>query len=125
MTSSTPPSLPRQLFDAIARGDLDAVRAIYAEDVEVWNNVARQKMNREASVKLLKLFVSRVKDVRYEILDLREFPGGCVDRHILRCSTMKGEPVEAEVAIVWEFRDGKITRIYEYLDQASVAKVFA
>lgn len=118
-------TLPRRLFDAIERADLDAVRRLYAEDVEVWNNVQKTPMKREENLKLLELFTGRMKDLRYEVLDIHEFPGGCVDRHILRGTTRSGAPIEAHVSIVFHTDGrGRIVRLFEYLDAASVAKVF-
>lgn len=118
-------SLPRRLFDAIERADLQAVHDLYAEDVQVWNNVALQPMARAQSLKLLKLFIARTKGIRYEVLEVLPFPGGCVDRHVLRGSTLGGETFETHVCIVLHIRDGRIWRLYEYLDQASVGKVFS
>lgn len=125
MPTETSPSLARRLLAALERGDLDDVRELYAEDVRVWNNVSRQPLDRNAALRLQKLFLSRVRDLRFEILDLRDFPGGAVDRHILRCTAPGGEAVEVPIAIVWEYRDGRITRLYEYLDPAALAPVFA
>lgn len=124
MTETFEETMPRRLFDAIEARDTDAIRALYAEDIEVWNNVQRQAMSREQNLKLLQLFTSRMKEIRYEVLDVREFPGGCVDRHVLRGTTVEGKAVEAPVCLILEYTEDRITKIYEYLDQAAVASVF-
>jgi ketosteroid isomerase-like protein len=117
-------AIARRLFDAIEQGDLEAIHDLYAKDIQVWNNVQRTPMTREQNLKLLKLFTQRMKEIRYEIVDLRTFPGGCVDRHVLRGITIAGKPIEAHVCLILEFAEGRISRIHEYLDQAAVAAVF-
>jgi len=117
-------SMPRRLFDSIESKDIDAIRALYAEGIQVWNNVQRQPMTREQNLKLLQLFTSRMKEIHYEILYVRVFPGGCVDRHVLRGTTVDGKAIEAHVCLILEIAEGRITKIYEYLDPASVAAVF-
>lgn len=124
MTETFKETMPRRLFDAIESKDIEAIRAFYAEDIQVWNNVQCQPMSHAQSLKLLELFTSRMKEIRYEVLDVREFPGGCVDRHVLRGTTLKGKTIEAHVCLILEYVDGKISKIYEYLDQANVAGVF-
>ena len=59
----------------------------------------------------------------YEVLERSEYDGGVVQRHVVR-GTVDGEPLAADVCIVFHFDGGSITRIYEYLDPASVASVF-
>jgi ketosteroid isomerase-like protein len=46
-----------------------------------------------------------------------------VQRHVVH-GTAKGETIAADVCIVFHVADDKITKIYEYLDQAAVAVVF-
>ena len=112
-----------RFFAAIVAGDLDAVEGCYADDVEVWHNVTGRSLDKQASIDLLRFWHGAVADMSYEILERHTHDGGAHQRHIVR-GRAKGEDVEANVAITFHVADGRITRIYEYLDPAAVAAVF-
>lgn len=112
------------LFNAITAGDVDTVRGLYAEDVQVWHNVTGKAQTRDENLKLLKLFTGKMAELRYEEIDRRFYPGGFVQRHVLRGKTKSGQAIEVPVCIMIDVAGGKITRIYEYLDQSTMAGVF-
>jgi ketosteroid isomerase-like protein len=114
-----------RLFAAIERGDLDAVRDLYAPGVEIWHNVTNRAQTRDENLKLLKYFTAKVSNRRYEIHARDFFPGGFVQRHTLHGTLASGAAVTAPVCIVIYVANGKIERLFEYLDQAAVAGVFA
>ena len=68
-------------FAAIQRGDIDAVAAFYADDVEVWHNVTRSALDKQKSLDLLRYWIRNVTDMRYHVLERRIFDGGAVQRH--------------------------------------------
>ena len=113
------------LFASIERGDLDAVRALYADDVAIWHNVTSKTQTRDENLRLLKFFTGRVAERRYEVLGRDFFPGGFVQRHILHGKLASGELVASPVCIVIYVSRGKIQRLFEYLDPATVQSVFA
>ena len=113
-----------EFFDGIQRGDLEVVDRIYADDVEVWHNVTRQAMGKQANLDLLRYWHSQVADMRYEVLERHTYEGGATQRHIVH-GDADGATLRADVCIVFHVSGGHITRIYEYLDQAAVAAVFA
>lgn len=117
-------SVASSLFAAIERGDLDTVRGLYSPDVEVWHNVTGRSQTREENLKLLKYFTGRVSGIRYEVLGRNFFPGGFVQRHVLHGRLASGDLVAAPVCIVIYVSGGRIERLYEYLDPASVRGVF-
>ena len=112
------------LFAAIERGDLEAVRALYAPDVAIWHNVTGKTQTRDENLKLLKFFTSRVAERRYEVLGRDFFPGGFVQRHVLHGKLASGELVAAPVCLVVHVAGGRIERLYEYLDPAAVSGAF-
>lgn len=114
-----------RFFAAIERGDLDAVRELYAPDVQVWHNVTNRTQTRDENLKLLKYFTGRVSERRYEIHAREFFPGGFVQRHTLHGKLVSGELVAAPVCLVVHVAGGKIERLFEYLDPATVSAVFA
>lgn len=68
-------ALATQFFAAIERGDLDAVRALYAPGAEIWHNVTNRIQTRVENLKLLRYFTGRVSARRYEVLSRDFFPG--------------------------------------------------
>lgn len=118
-------ALADDFFAAIAARDLGRVAAIYDPEVEVWHNVTRATQSREQNLRLLDHFTSRVEGLRYEILAREFFPGGFVQRHVLHATVRSGEPIAVPVCIVIHAADGRIRRLYEYLDGAAVAPAFA
>ena len=114
-----------RLFAAIEQGDLDAVRDLYAPDVQIWHNVTNRVQTRDENLKLLRYFTARVGERRYEIHARDFFPGGFVQRHTLHGTLASGDRISAPVCIVIYVDGGKIARLYEYLDPATVSGVFA
>lgn len=110
-------------FAAIQRGDIDAVAACYADDVQVWHNVTGASLDKQGSLDLLRYWVRTVGDMRYDVLERRIFDGGAVQRHEVH-GVAHGTTLRVPVCIVFHVDGGRITRIYEYLDQAAVAVVF-
>jgi ketosteroid isomerase-like protein len=116
--------LADDFFAAIAGCDLERVATIYDPEVEVWHNVTQRTQSRDDNLRLLEHFTSRVEGLRYEILAREFFPGGFVQRHILHATVVSGEPIAVPVCIVIHVVDGRIQRLYEYLDGAAVAPAF-
>ena len=117
-------AIASKFFAAIERGDLDAVRELYAPDVQVWHNVTGRTQTRDENLKLLKFFTGRVSEIRYEVLARDFFQGGFVQRHILHGKLASGESIAAPVCLVVHVSGGRIERLFEYLDPASVRGVF-
>jgi ketosteroid isomerase-like protein len=113
-----------KFFTAIERGDLEAVRDLYASDVEVWHNVTARVQSREENLQLLETFTSRVSDLRYEVLARDFFADGFVQRHILHGRVKSDDAIHAPVCVVIYVSQGRIRRLFEYLDAASVAVAF-
>ena len=113
------------LFAAIERGDLNTVRELYAPDVQIWHNVTGRTQTRDENLKLLRFFTGRLGERRYEVLAREFFPGGFVQRHVLHGKLASGELVAAPVCLIVHVAEGKIERLYEYLDPAAVRSVFA
>ena len=112
-------------FAAIERGDLDAVRELYSPEAEIWHNVTNRVQTREENLALLRYFTGRVSDRRYQVLAREFFHGGFVQRHILHGKLASGERIAAPVCLVIYVSKGKVDRVFEYLDPATVRSVFA
>jgi ketosteroid isomerase-like protein len=103
------------LFAAITARDIDAVADLYTPDVEVWHNVSRRTIDRDASLRLLRSFVRRTAAVRYEVLERRHWEDGAMQRHVLHARVDDSDH-EIDVCITFAFADGRIRRIYEYVN---------
>ena len=109
-----------RLFAGISEANLDAVAELYADDVEVWNSYSRRIFKREASLELLRDFLSRVTDVRYEILERRHWESGAMQRHVLHVRVDAREHA-IDVCITFAFTDGRIRSVFEYVDGRALA----
>ncbi|MBK7724757.1 MAG: nuclear transport factor 2 family protein [Dehalococcoidia bacterium] len=108
-------------FAAISRGDIDAVRAIYAPDAVIWHNDEKAEQTPDRNLKVLGWVTRNIKDMRYEEVRRHETPTGFVEQHVLRGVAPNGAPLEIPACIVCEVREGRITRLDEYLDSAQTA----
>ena len=113
-----------EFFAAIERGDLGAVRELYAPEAEIWHNVTGKSQTREENLALLQYFTGRVSELRYEVLAREFFEGGFVQRHILHGRLESGGLIAAPVCLVVHVSRGKIERLFEYLDAAAVSGAF-
>ena len=118
-------TIASEFFAAIERGDLDAVRELYSPEAEIWHNVTGKAQTREENLSLLRYFTGRVSELRYEVLAREVFQGGFVQRHILHGRLASGDLIAAPVCLVVYVSGGKITRLFEYLDPASVRAAFS
>ena len=118
-------TIASEFFAAIERGDLDAVREFYSPQAEVWHNVTNRSQTREENLRLLKYFTGRVSERRYEVLAREFFPGGFVQRHILHGKLGSGDLIAAPVCLVIYVSNGKVDRVFEYVDPAAISGVFA
>lgn len=118
-------ALANRLFEAIERADIAAVEQIYAPDVEYWVNFTDQTQSLDTILEMTRLFSRKVKDLHYEIESREFFPGGFVQRCRITGELASGEALAVPLCLVIYVNDGRITRIYEYINVASFMPVFA
>jgi ketosteroid isomerase-like protein len=109
-------SIAERLFAAVAAGDVDAVRALYAPDVRVWHNVDNVAQTAEENLAVLRWVAATIRGLRYEEVRRQATPDGFVQQHVLRGTVGDGVAVEIPACLVATIRDGRITRLDEYLD---------
>jgi ketosteroid isomerase-like protein len=122
--TTTHDQLLDRFFAAIEAGDVDTIGSSYADDVQVWNNVAQVPLTKAENLKLLGYVTRHLAGMRYEILERIEHPGGVTQRHVLH-GQVGDQSIASEVCIVFRISGDKITHIFEYLDSASVSALFA
>jgi ketosteroid isomerase-like protein len=98
-----------QLFSAIMRGDIDAVRAIYSPDAVIWHNNDQIEETPDRNLRVLGWVTKNIKDLRYEEMRRHETPSGFVQQHVLRGIAPNGTALEIPACIVCEVKDGSIS----------------
>jgi ketosteroid isomerase-like protein len=109
-----------RLFAAITAGDIDAVAAIYHDEIRVWHNVTDRAVDKRTGLAILRWYVKTVSARHYEVVERRHWPGGVMQRHVLHGQA--GETaIRAPACISFELRDGQIVTIHEYVDSGAIA----
>jgi ketosteroid isomerase-like protein len=110
-----------QLFSAIMRADVDAIRGIYAEDAVIWHNDDKAEQTPDENLRVLRWVTRNIKDLRYEDMRRHETATGFIQQHVLRGIAPNGTPLDIPACIVCTVVDGRVTRLEEYLDSAQTA----
>ncbi len=118
-------ALANRFFDAIERADIDAVEQAYAPDVEYWMNVTGESQGLDAVLQLVSLFSRKVKNLHYEVESRDFFPSGFVQRCTITGEVASGEALAVPLCLVIYVEDGRIARLYEYINATSMMSVFA
>lgn len=111
-----------RLFKAIERGDVGAVRGIYAPDAKIWHNIDGVEQSIDQNLAVLAWVVSNIAEVSYT--DVRRSPTatGFVQQHVMRGRLKSsGREIALPACIVCTVKGGRITRLDEYLDSAQTA----
>ena len=114
-----------RLFEAIPKGDIDAVRSIYAPDAVIWHNFDQKEQTPSENLAVLAWVVANIKGLRYEQIQRQPTPNGFVQTHVLRGTAPNGTSLEVPAAILCTVKNGRITRLDEYLDTAQIAALSA
>jgi ketosteroid isomerase-like protein len=112
-----------KLFAAIEAGDAAAVEGLYADDVAVWHSVTGRTLDKDRSLAILRWIMAPGVTRAYEIEERLVDGARLAQRHILRVTVGEHPTLELPVAIFVTARDGKITAIDEYVDQAGTDKL--
>ena len=114
-----------RFFAAIEAGDIAAVRDIYAPDAEIWHNTDGLVQSPDDNARTLGWIAANLRDVTYTKVKRSATDDGFVQQHVLVATNRAGARIEVPACIVTTVRDGRITRLDEYLDSASVAAIMA
>ncbi len=117
--------LADRFFAAIEAGDIATVREVYAPDAEIWHNTDGLVQSPDDNARTLGWIAANLRDVSYTKVKRSATEDGFVQQHVLVATNRAGERIEVPACIVTTVRDGRITRLDEYLDSASVAAIMA
>ncbi len=106
----------RDFVRSIETGDIDAVRACYAEDAEIWHNFDQVNQTVDDNMKVLEWMMRQASKRTYEISRLEKIRGGYVQQHVLHMETLDGQEISMPASLFVTMKDGKIQRLEEYLD---------
>jgi len=116
--------LAERFFRAIERGDVEEIRTLYAPNACIWHNHDSKEQTVEENLKVLGWMTRNVRNRRYEVRRRLPLPGGFLQQHVLHGEAAGGR-FAMPACIVVEVRDGRITRLEEYLDSAQISRLMA
>jgi uncharacterized protein len=108
----------QRLFDSIESKSVEAVAALYADDIAVWHNFSNAVQSKAENLTTLTGLTKSVAHIRYDVTERVLLGDRVMQRHLLRCRVDDGEEIVIPACIFVTARNGKITRIDEYLDTA-------
>jgi len=108
------------LFAALEAGSVEGVLACYAPGARIWHNFDQLTMTPQESIAGVELLFSNFSERCYAEVRRQLLPGGFVQQHILRMRRPDGSRVDWPGCIVCDVAGGKITRLDEYVDLASL-----
>jgi len=121
MTPTEITAVADRMFASIERGDVDALAALWSEDVAVWRLGGGRERDKPRALTVIQWFVDNTASRRYEVLDRQVFGGGFVQQHLVHAAAKDGTPVTFRACLIVKVAGGMITRIDEYLDSADLA----
>ena len=111
-----------RLFKAIERGDVAAIRDIYAPTAKIWHNHDGVTQNVDANLAVLGWVVANILELAYTEVRRNPTPTGFVQQHVMRGRLKSsGKEFVLPACIICEVEHGRITRLDEYLDSAHTA----
>jgi len=116
--------LCEELFEALAAGDDERVRALCTPDMKAKQN-GNPPMDLDSLLKFTQAVLRVVHDFRYEDAVRSETANGFVEEHSVRGVLPDGSDLDLAACVVADVRDGKICGLREYLDTAAASGLIA
>ena len=120
-TESSILALAERFVGAIERGDIETVKECYAEDARIWHNFDGVDQTVPENLRVLGWIAGVLSDRKYNILRRVAIPGGFLQQHVLSGRLKSGAPFSMPACLVVQVKDGRISRLEEYLDPAQAA----
>jgi len=121
MTAPSHLQIAKRLIDAVAAGDIEAVRNIYARDAVIWHNNDGVMQSVDENLAVLAWVVKHISNLRYDDIRRHATPTGFVEQHVLHGTLPNGNALSVPACLVCTVEDGRITRLDEYFDSAHLA----
>jgi len=111
-----------RLFKSIERGDIAAIREIYAPDVIIWHNNDGATQTVDANLAVVGWVVANISEIAYTEIRRHATPTGFVQQHVMRGRVKaSGKELRLPACIICDVENGRITRLDEYFDSAQIA----
>jgi len=123
VSESSALEVAERFFAAIDAGDVSAIYDTYAPDAVIWHNFDDVEQTRDENVRMLGWAVKHLGNMRYTDVRRTATDSGFAQQHVLRATNTNGVEIEVPAALFVSVRDGKITRLDEYIDSRHVALI--
>lgn len=121
-----PVELGHRFMQAAGDGDAEAARECMHPDAQIWHNYDGVTQTVEENMQLMLRMKALSSKRVYQIHLMEAVAGGYVQRHTLHITSLDGERTySAEALALIEVRDGKISRIEEFINPAPILEMFA
>ena len=110
--------LCRRYFDAVERRDVETVAELYAPGFVFWINLTGVESGRDENLKALREGYALHRRRSYDDRRIDTFETGFVARYSVNVVEHGGRRTSLWACVVAQCRDGRITRIDEYLDSS-------
>jgi ketosteroid isomerase-like protein len=118
-------ALAARFVTAIETADIDEIKRCYAEDARIWHNFDNVDQTVDENLRVLRWMVRVLSDRKYNVLRRVAFPGGYLQQHVLTGKRANGEAFAMPACLVVTVKDGRISRLEEYLDPAQASVLAA
>jgi ketosteroid isomerase-like protein len=110
------------VLDAIEQADLATVEQCYAPGMTMWNNLTGEESTREENLATLAAGSGLHRRRTYNDRIINTFDDGFMAQYTTHVVTHRGDSVALSACLVAEVRDGRITRLFDYLDSGKFSK---
>jgi ketosteroid isomerase-like protein len=104
------------LFDAIEGGDIGAVESCYDPGMTMWINVTGQASSRDENLDALVKGQDLHRRRTYNDRIINTFDDGFIAQYTVDVVAHDGTRTSLSACLVAEVRDGRIAKLFEYLD---------
>ena len=105
-----------RFFDAIEHKDYETLESCYAPEAIVWHSHDSLYQPRADNLAMLKKGMETNPKTRFKDRRVRVFEGGFVQQHTIYVTYENGFVGQMDVCFVGYVRDGRISKLFEYLD---------
>lgn len=113
-----------EFFSAVESGDIDALRRIYDDNVEIWHSFSGATQSKDASIEMLGAVCS-TGSLKYEVLERHTVGERFIQRHNVHLTTESGATFVIPAAVFITVQSDRITAIAEYVDSAQAGQVLS
>jgi ketosteroid isomerase-like protein len=122
MTETAIRVLCNAFFDAYQDRRVDILDQLYADDCVIWHNVFGRDTTRDENLEKFHDSYAGQRRRTYDDRTINTFHDGFVIQYTLHGVMNSGHRGALWICIVGRVRDGKITRIDEYMDSSKFAE---